>query len=183
VVTPTAFWRSGRRLYWHGAAAARSLRTPASGLPICLTATHVDGLVLGRSGFVHSVNYRSVMAFGHGRPIEDLQARRAALDAFLERLYPGRTAELRPISEAELKQISVVEMIIEEATAKVRAGGVKDLPADAGWTAWSGVVPVSTRLGPPAPDQALGPQGALPASLAGAEGRRLDEALLAWARS
>jgi nitroimidazol reductase NimA-like FMN-containing flavoprotein (pyridoxamine 5'-phosphate oxidase superfamily) len=182
VVTPTAFWRVGRRLYWHGSAVARSQRAPAGGIPLCLTVTLVDGLVLGRSGFVHSLNYRSVMAFGRGRPIEDLEARRAAMDLFLERLYPGRTAELRPATPAELKQISVVEMTIEEATAKVRGGGVRDLPADAGWSAWSGVVPLTTRLGRPQPEGAASGEGAVPASLAQLEGERLDEALLAWAR-
>lgn len=150
-VTPTAYWREGRRLYWHGSAASRMLQA-VDGAPVCLTVSFLDALVVGRSGFAHSVNYRSVMAFGRARMISDLEAKRAAMDAFLERLYPGRTADLRPASESELQQISLVEMVIEEASAKVREGGVADYAPDAGWPAWAGVIPVETRLGAPQAD-------------------------------
>lgn len=146
-VTPTAYWRDGRRLYWHGAAASRMLKAVGEGHPVCLTASFLDGFVIGRSGFAHSLNYRSVMAFGRARPIEDLDAKRAAMDAFVDRLYPGRAATLRPATEAELRQIALVEMTIEEASAKVREGGVADYPADEGWPAWAGVIPLETRLG------------------------------------
>jgi nitroimidazol reductase NimA-like FMN-containing flavoprotein (pyridoxamine 5'-phosphate oxidase superfamily) len=151
-VTPTAYWRDGGRLYWHGAAASRMLRAVGAGIPVCLTVSFLDGFVAGRSGFTHSINYRSVMAFGRARLVEDLAEKRVAMDAFIERLYPGRAAGLRPASEAELKQIALAEMTIEEASAKVREGGVKDYAPDVGWPAWAGVLPLETRLGPPKPD-------------------------------
>jgi nitroimidazol reductase NimA-like FMN-containing flavoprotein (pyridoxamine 5'-phosphate oxidase superfamily) len=150
-VTPTAYWREGRKLYWHGAAASRMLAAVGEGRPVCLTVSFLDGFVVGRSGFAHSLNYRSVMAFGRARLIDDLAAKRAAMDAFIGRLYPGRPATLRPATEAELKQITVAEMTIEEAAAKVRAGGPADYPPDDGWPAWAGVIPLETRLGAPEP--------------------------------
>ena len=155
-VTPTAYWRIGRRLYWHGAAASRMLRRLAQGEPACLAASLLDGLVLGPSGFVHSLNYRSVMAFGRARLVEGLEAKRAATDSFIERLYPGRTVQLRPATDAELKQISVIEMPIDEASAKTREGGVKAIDADEGWPAWSGVLPLQTRIGQPLADDVVG---------------------------
>lgn len=145
-VTPTAYWREGRRLYWHGAAASRMLKS-VDGAPVCLTVSFMDAFVIGRSGFAHSLNYRSVMAFGHARLIEDLDAKRAAMDAFIERLYPGRAETLRPSTEAELKQIALAEMTIDEAAAKAREGGIGDYPPDEGWPAWAGVIPIETRLG------------------------------------
>jgi hypothetical protein len=146
-VTPTAYWREGRKLYWHGAAASRMLAAVGAGQPVCLTVSSLDGFVIGRSGFAHSLNYRSVMAFGCARLIEDLAAKRAAMDAFIGRLYPGRPARLRPASEFELKQIALAEMTIEDASAKVRAGGPADYAPDEGWPAWAGVIPLETRLG------------------------------------
>jgi nitroimidazol reductase NimA-like FMN-containing flavoprotein (pyridoxamine 5'-phosphate oxidase superfamily) len=146
-VTPTAYWREANRLYWHGAAASRMLQTVGEGMSVCLTVSHLDGLVLGASGFVHSINYRSAMVFGRARLITDLAAKRSAMDAFIDRLYPGRAATLRPATEAELKQIALAEMEIEEATAKVRAGGLKAYAPDDGLPGWRGVIPVETRLG------------------------------------
>jgi|SRR5579872_1053571 len=181
-VTPTAYWRVGRRLYWHGAAASRMLRQLGQGHPACLTASLLDGLVLGPSGFVHSLNYRSVMAFGRARLLEDLQAKRAATDAFIERLFPGRTGELRPASEAELKQISVIEMPIDEASAKTREGGVKAIEPDEGWPAWSGVLPLETRIGEPLADDVVGAAAlGLATSPPLAKGARFDAALAAAA--
>jgi hypothetical protein len=127
------------------------------GRPVCLTVSFLDGFVVGRSGFAHSLNYRSVMAFGRARLIADLDAKRAAMDALIERLYPGRPAALRPATEAELKQIALAEMTIEEASAKVRAGGPADYAPDEGWPAWAGVVPVETRRGPAEGDGPGGP--------------------------
>ena len=121
------------------------------------------------------------MAFGRARLIHDLDAKRAAMDAFIDRLYAGRAAKLRPATESELKQIALVEMEIEEASAKVREGGVSDLAQDAGWTPWSGVFPVETRIGSPRPEPGQG-AGVLTADLAPyAEGARLDTALTASA--
>jgi nitroimidazol reductase NimA-like FMN-containing flavoprotein (pyridoxamine 5'-phosphate oxidase superfamily) len=184
LVTPTLFWREGRSLYWHGAAVSRMLGTVTEGLPVCVTVSLMDGLVLAPSGFAHSMNYRSVMAFGHARPIEGEAAKRAAADAFIERIYPGRAAALRPPSEIELRTTSFVCMEIEAASAKVRDGGVARLEADAGWPAWSGVIPIETRLGAPAPDGVLG-AGALGLDThpPHPQGARLDELLAGAARA
>lgn len=183
-VTPTAYWREGRRLYWHGAAASRMLRTVAQGAPVCVTVSFLDGFVVGRSGFIHSLNYRSVMAFGRARLVTDLAAKRAAMDAFIDRLYVGRAVKLRPATEAELAQVSLVEMEIEEASAKTRDGGVSDLPGDSGWSAWCGVFPVETRIGAALPQSGMGSGGPPTPDLAPyAEGARLDDTLSGAARA
>jgi len=180
-VTPTAYWREGRKLYWHGAAASRMLATVAVGLPVCVTVSFLDGFVVGRSGITHSLNYRSVMAFGRARLVTDPAAKRRAMDAFIDRLYAGRPVKLRPTTEPELAAIALVEMEVEEASAKVKDTGVTDLPADEGWGAWFGVFPVETRIGAALPDPRAG--GAPTDDLAPyAEGRRLDTALAAAAQ-
>jgi len=176
-VTPTAYWREGRKLYWHGSAASRMLKA-AGGAQVCVTVSFLDGFVVGRSGFIHSLNYRSVMAFGRARLIEDLGARREALNAFIDRLYAGRSVKLRPATDAEVAATAMVEMEIEEASAKIRHTGVADLPADAGWAAWCGVFPVETRIGAALPEPGMSIDGLPTPDLAPyAEGRRLDEAL------
>jgi len=180
-VTPTTFWREGRKLYWHGSAASRMVRAQASGLPVCVTVSHVDGLVLARSGIAHSMNYRSVMAFGRARLIEGLEAQRAAMNAFIDRLYPNRSATLRPGSDNEIRQMSVIEMTIEEASAKQRDAGVNRMAEDEGWNAWSGVIPVETRIGAPMAD-AVQSAGAAADLGPYVEGARLDEALARAAR-
>lgn len=177
-VTPTAYWREGRKLYWHGAAASRMLATVAQGAPVCVTVSFLDGFVVGRSGIMHSVNYRAVMAFGRARLIDDLGEVRAAMNAFIDRLYAGRPLKLRPTTDAELRRISLVEMEIEEASAKVKDTGVGDLPADEGWPAWAGVFPVETRIGAALPSPGMGVDGPPTADLAPYRaGARLDEAL------
>ena len=182
-VTPTAYWREGRRLYWHGAAASRMLAA-VDGVPVCVTVSFLDGFVVGRSGLVHSLNYRSVMAFGRAHRVEDREAKRAAMHAFIDRLYAGRPVKLRPTTDAELDQMVVVGMEIEEASAKVKATGVTDLPQDAGWAAWCGVFPVETRIGAALPEPGMGLSGPPTADLAPyAEGARLEDALVAAARS
>jgi nitroimidazol reductase NimA-like FMN-containing flavoprotein (pyridoxamine 5'-phosphate oxidase superfamily) len=175
-VTPTAYWREGRKLYWHGAAASRMLNTVGQGAPVCVTVSFLDGFVVGRSGITHSLNYRSVMAFGRARLTTDLAVKRAAMNAFIDRLYAGRPVKLRPTTDEELARIALVEMEIEEASAKVKDTGVTELPADDGWAAWFGVFPVETRIGAALPDPRAG--CAPTADLSPyAEGRRLDEAL------
>ena len=177
-VTPTAYWREGRKLYWHGSATSRMLATMAEGAAVCVTVSFLDGFIVGRSGFIHSLNYRSVMAFGRARLVEGIEARRAALDAFIDRLYAGRAVKLRPATDEEVGATAMVEMEIEEASAKVRNTGVADLPADEGWAAWCGVFPVETRIGAALPEPGMGPGGAPTPDLAVyAEGARLDEAL------
>jgi len=183
VVTPTLFWREGRRLFWHGAAASRMLKTVAGGAPVCVTVSLIDGLVLAPSHFVHSLNYRSVMAFGRAELIGDEAGKLAAADAFIERLYPGRAATLRRPNETELRTTSFVTMEIEEASAKVREGGVGRFEIDEGWGAWSGVVPIETRLCAPIADDVVGAQAmglATPAPYPA--GARLDELLSAAAQ-
>ena len=177
-VTPTAYWREGRRLYWHGAAASRMLRAQGPGLPVCVAVTHLDGLIAGRSAFMHSIQFRSVMAFGRARLLEGEAAKAAAMTAFLERLYPGRSGEARPPSDVELAQISVVEMTIEEAAAKTKTGGPGMIPADEDGLAWSGVIPIATVVGAPQADAAQSAGRALSESLqAYVAGARLDEVL------
>lgn len=183
-VTPTTYWREGRKLYWHGSAASRMLKAQGCGLPVCVTVSQIDGLVLARSGIAHSMNYRSVMAFGRARLIEGLAARRAAMEAFIDRLYPERSTELRPSTDNEILQIGLVEMTIEEASAKRRDGGVNRMAADDGWSAWSGVIPVETRLGAPMADAHQSAGAALSPSLDLYEpGARLDAVLTKAARS
>lgn len=182
-VTPTAYWREGRRLYWHGSAASRMIRAQANGLPVCVTVSQVDGLIVARSGISHSLQFRSVMAFGRARLIEGLEGRRQALDAFIDRLYPGRSATLRPMTDNEIKMIGLVEMEIEEAAAKVSAGGVNTVPGDETWPAWSGVLPVATVVGRPMAEAGQDRCAAAEPSLElYTPGARLDDVLTAAAR-
>lgn len=177
--TPTLHWREGDTLYWHGSSASRMLRRMKAGVPACVTVTHLDGLVLARSGFNHSVNYRSAMCFGTARLIEDPHEKAFALEAVIERLYPDRNASLRPISAKEIKATAVVAMPIEQASAKVRAKGVADEEEDYGHPVWAGVIPVKTALGTPQPcPRLLAGQAPGPEFSAFADGRRLDDVLL-----
>jgi hypothetical protein len=154
-VTPTAYWRDSDRLYWHGSAASRMLRTQAKGIPVCLTVTHLDGLVLARSGFHHSINYRSVMAFGTAQIVEDAAEKVVHLNRFVDRALPGRNATLRPIDPQEAKGTSVLFMDIEEASAKVRIGPPKDDEPDYALDCWAGVIPIAQVVGVAVPDPKL----------------------------
>ena len=145
--TPTAFWREGDTLFWHGSSASRMLRAQAGGVPVCLTVTHMDGLVLARSGFNHSINYRSVMAYGTARRLEDAAEKRQAMDAFVSRFFPGRVAKLREPTGQEVKATSILAMAIEQASAKVRAYGPGDDEADFALPVWAGVVPLRMVVG------------------------------------
>ena len=146
-VTPTAYWRDGDRVYWHGSSASKMLRHVKTGVPVCFTVALLDGLVLARSGFHSSINYRSVMAFGTARPVEDEAGKLAALEAFSERLTPGRWAELRPPNTQELKATTVLTMRLEEVAAKVRNGPPADDEEDYDLDVWAGVVPIHYALG------------------------------------
>jgi uncharacterized protein len=156
-VTPTLFWREGEQLYWHGSSASRMLRQQSKGIPVCVTVSHVDGLVLARSGFHHSLNYSAVMAFGNAAIVADDAAKASGLNAFIERLYPGRTRHIRPIAPQELKATTLMSMTIDEVSAKVRTGGPVDDEADYALDCWAGVIPVETRFAAPVPDQRLKP--------------------------
>lgn len=164
-VTPTAFWREGDRLYWHGSSASRMLRAQAAGIPVCVTVTHIDGFVLARSGFHHSINYRSVMAFGSAHVVTDAAEKRRALDAFVDRLFPGRAATLRQTTDQELKATSLLGMTIEEASAKQRSGMPVDDEEDYALPVWAGVIPIRTEVGPPQPDPRNRPDVAMPADV------------------
>jgi hypothetical protein len=152
-VTPTAIWRQGDRLYWHGSVGSRMVRETKDGAPVCITATILDGLVLARSGTDHSMDYRSVMVLGRAHAVEAEEETLAALEAFVEHLYPGRWAELRPATSDEVRQTTVLWTDLDEASAKIRAIGAHDEPGDESWPAWAGVVPVSLVAGTPEPDE------------------------------
>ncbi|PZV40067.1 flavin-nucleotide-binding protein [Mesorhizobium kowhaii] len=177
--TPTIHWREDDRIYWHGSSASRMLRQLRGGTPACLTVSHLDGLVLARSGFNHSANYRSAMCFGTARIIDEPQEKLKALAGVVDRFYPGRSETLRPISVQEAKATTVIGMRIEEASAKVRAKGVGDDEEDYGHPVWAGVIPVRMVIGAAEPCPRLLPGIKRPQNLSGyAEGERLDRALM-----
>ena len=150
--TPTSFWREGSHLYWHGSSASRMLRTIDAGSPVCVEVSHIDGFVLARSAFHHSVNYRSVMAFGTAHKLTDEAEIVEALRDFTERLYPGRWDALRPIQPQEIKATTVLAMDLTEAVAKVRTGMPIDDDEDYALPIWAGVLPVQTRVLAPLDD-------------------------------
>ncbi|HVI87895.1 MAG TPA: pyridoxamine 5'-phosphate oxidase family protein [Dongiaceae bacterium] len=151
-VTPTAYWRTGRKLYWHGSAASRMLRSQAGSVPVCVTVTQLDALVMARSGFNHSLNYRSVMAFGTAHIIDDMDEKQRELDRFIDRLYPGRRATLRANEAQEIKATTVIGMEIEEAAVKIRSGGPKDDEPDYALGCWAGIIPIHQVIGTPVAD-------------------------------
>ena len=166
-VTPTAYWRTDGRLYWHGSSASRMLRNQEDGVTACVTVTQLDGLVLARSGFNHSLNYRSVMAFGTAHIIDDPVEKSGELDRFIDRLYPGRRAGLRPNTAQELKATTVIGMDIEEAAVKIRDGGPKDDEEDYALDCWAGIIPIRQVIGQPQQDPARRKDIAYPAALGG----------------
>ena len=151
-VTPTAYWREGDAVYWHGSSKSRMLMALEKSPSVCLTVMHLDGLVVARSGFHKSVNYRSVMLFGKPYKVTEPEEKLAKMEAFVERLYPGRWKDLRPVNKQELKATTVLGMHIEEAVAKVRTGGPVDDDEDYALPIWAGVVPVKQVLGEPVDD-------------------------------
>jgi nitroimidazol reductase NimA-like FMN-containing flavoprotein (pyridoxamine 5'-phosphate oxidase superfamily) len=156
VVTPTLHVRVGEHVYAHGSAASRTLRT-AGRSEVCLTATLLDGLVLARAAMHHSANYRSVMLFGCGRQIEDTDEKRCALEALVEKLVPGRWADVRSPTDKELRATSVLRIPLEEASAKIRSGPPVDDEADYALPVWAGVVRLHLVAGEPEPDERLTP--------------------------
>lgn len=182
-VTPTLFWREGERLYWHGSSASRMLRTQAPGIPVCLTVAHVDGLIMARCAFRHSLNYRAVMAFGTASIIDDPAEKEAGFNAFIERIYPGRTRRMRAIAPQELKATSLMRMTIETASAKIRSGGPLDLEQDYGADVWAGTVPITQVMGAPIADPKVPPTVAAERDMGHfPEGLRFDDILLALTR-
>ncbi|MFG2116940.1 pyridoxamine 5'-phosphate oxidase family protein [Streptomyces sp. NPDC048718] len=185
VVLPTLYGRVGERLYVHGSTGSRPMRMAGGrgdgagndgggdggpkepGLPVCLTVTHVDGLVLAKSAFHHSINYRSVVVHGTARQVTDPEELRTALDALVDHVVPGRAADSRPGNAKELAATAVLRLDLDEVSAKVRTGGPNDDPEDATLPHWSGVVPVVGGLGTPVPADDLDPAIAPPGYLAG----------------
>jgi nitroimidazol reductase NimA-like FMN-containing flavoprotein (pyridoxamine 5'-phosphate oxidase superfamily) len=155
-VIPTLYGRRGDELYLHGSAASRMLRELERGVPACVTVTLVDGLVLARSAFNHSMNYRSVVAFGTAQRIEDADLKRNALQIISEHLVAGRWADVRKPSEKELKGTTVLVFTVEEASAKSRTGPPADDAEDYGLPVWAGVIPLELRSTEPIGDQAEG---------------------------
>ncbi len=156
-VIPTLHARVGEEVYFHGSAGSRTIRALAAGAPLCLTATLIDGVVLARSAAHHSVNYRSVVVLGTARPVEDLAERAAAMEAFTERLIPGRWQEVRAPTDKELKSINVLALPLDEASAKVRSGPPGDDEEDYALDVWAGIVPLRTTAATPIPDPRLSP--------------------------
>jgi nitroimidazol reductase NimA-like FMN-containing flavoprotein (pyridoxamine 5'-phosphate oxidase superfamily) len=164
-VTPTLHWRAGDRVYWHGSSASRFL-SKVEGERVCLTVSLLDGYVLARSAFAHSVNYRSAMVFGVAHVVDDPDAATAAMRHFVDGLFPGRWDTLRPMTGQEVKATSVLYLDIDEASVKTRS----EPPADhdeADFPVWAGVLPIEMRLASPQP--ASGPH----------EGIKLPESLSA----
>jgi nitroimidazol reductase NimA-like FMN-containing flavoprotein (pyridoxamine 5'-phosphate oxidase superfamily) len=146
-VIPTLHARIGDELYVHGSAASRAIRTAGGrGLRACATVTLLDGIVLARSVFEHSMNYRSVVVLGEARPVDDPGEKLAALEAFTEKLLPGRWSEARQPTKRELKATGVAALTLDEASAKVRTGGPEDGDTpDAELDVWAGVIPLTVQ--------------------------------------
>jgi uncharacterized protein len=173
-VIPMAYARQGDRLILHGSVASRLLATLAQGVETCVTVTLLDGLVLARSVFHHSMNYRSVVVLGVATPIRDPEEKMAALEALTEHLVPGRWAEARRPSKKEFAATEVLALPIDEASAKVRSGPPGDAKADLGLPVWAGVIPFApTAPGAPVPAPDLKPGIPVPGSVTGyRRGRR-----------
>lgn len=154
-VLPTTFARVGEQLYVHGAAASRMLRELREGVPVCVTVTLLDGLVLARSAFHHSMNYRSVVMLGVAIEVTEHAEKVMALQAVVEHMKPGRWAEVRPPTEKELRATMVLRLPIAEASAKIRTGGPLDDAEDMGWPCWAGHVPLRLAALPPVADGEL----------------------------
>jgi nitroimidazol reductase NimA-like FMN-containing flavoprotein (pyridoxamine 5'-phosphate oxidase superfamily) len=153
-VIPTLYGRDGRTLYLHGSVASRMLKE-LDAMPACVTVTLVDGLVLARSAFEHSMNYRSVVAFGRARKIHDPGQKTTCLRLISEHLIPGRWEQVRGPSQKELNATTVLEFSLEEASSKIRSGPPQDHQDDYGLRVWAGVLPLETKAGLPVPDDVL----------------------------
>ena len=157
-VIPTLHARVGDRVYVHGSAASRTLSALATGIPTCLTVTMLDGIVLARSVFEHSMNYRSVVVLGTGTPVDTAEEKAVALEAFTEKLLPGRWLEARQPTAKELKATSILSLPLDEASAKIRTGGPEDGDTpDADLDVWAGHLPLVVQALDPVPDPMLRP--------------------------
>ena len=152
-VIPTMFARVGDAIYFHGSAASRMLRSLSAGLSVCVTVTLTDGLVLARSVFNHSMNYRSVVALGTAAAIEDREEKLQALRAFTEKILPGRWNEARQPNEKELKATTILRLALTEVSAKMRIGPVEDDSPDYELPVWAGIIPLQLVAGAPIRDE------------------------------
>ncbi|MFH8242058.1 pyridoxamine 5'-phosphate oxidase family protein [Streptomyces sp. NPDC018321] len=174
VVLPTLYGRVGERLYVHGSTGSRPLRMTGAadpGLPVCLTVTHVDALVLARSAFHHSMNYRSVVVHGTAYDVTDPEEKRTALDALVDHVVPGRSRDSRPASKKELAATAVIRLDLNEVSAKLRTGGVNDEPEDLALPHWAGLIPLRKGYDAPVADPGLDPGTGLPEYLAAPAGQ------------
>jgi nitroimidazol reductase NimA-like FMN-containing flavoprotein (pyridoxamine 5'-phosphate oxidase superfamily) len=153
-VLPTAYAREGETLYLHGSPASRMLRSLAGGVPVCVAVTLLDGVVLARSAFHHSMNYRSVVIFGRAHEVTGAEERLRAMRALVEHVAPGRSRDARAPSAKELAQTLVLALPLDEASAKVRTGPPVDAEEDLGFACWAGVVPLRLAPGAPVADPA-----------------------------
>ena len=166
-VIPTAYGRAGDQLYLHGARASRMLKALRDGAEVCVAVTLLDGLVLARSAFHHSMNYRSVVVFGRARAVESDEEKMRALHTFAEHVIPGRWGEVRPPSRQELDATLVLALPLDEASAKVRTGPPADDEEDYALPVWAGVLPLEVSAGEALPDPRMTEGTPLPASLRG----------------
>jgi nitroimidazol reductase NimA-like FMN-containing flavoprotein (pyridoxamine 5'-phosphate oxidase superfamily) len=166
-VIPTSYGRKDDSLYIHGSAASRMLRQMKEAIPVCITVTLLDGLVLARSIFNHSMNYRSVVVLGKATLVEDPAEKLEAVRLLSEHIIPGRWADSRQPNERELKQTSVLRVPIEEFSAKVRQGPAVDDEADYSFPTWAGVIPLEIKVEAPIADLRLAPGLAVPAYVSG----------------
>lgn len=173
-VIPTGFARIGDDLLIHGSAASRMMRSLAGGADVCVTVTLVDGLVLARSAFHHSINYRSVVILGKAEVINDENQKNAALEAFTEHMVPGRWPDVRWPTQLELKATTVLRLPISEASAKIRTGDPVDDDEDYAMDVWAGVLPISLAAGESVPDARLGSEIELPKYLRNYQRGRLN---------
>ena len=155
VVIPTIHTRIGETLYFHGSAASRMLRSLRGGIDACVTITVLDGLVMARSAFHHSMNYRSVVVMGKGREVVDREEKLRVLDALVEHVCAGRVRDARPPNETELRQTLVIAMPLTEASAKIRSGPPADDEDDYALPIWAGVIPLAVTPSSPIDDERL----------------------------
>jgi hypothetical protein len=161
-VIPTIHGRDGDRLYLHGSSASRMLRELGRGIPVCITVTLLDGIVLARSAFHHSMNYRCVVVLGTADEVRDRNEQLRALEVISEHVIPGRWAEVRHPNERELRQTRILRIGLDEASAKIRSGGPKDDEGDLALPVWGGVFPVQLVARAPLPDDHVPTQVGLP---------------------
>jgi nitroimidazol reductase NimA-like FMN-containing flavoprotein (pyridoxamine 5'-phosphate oxidase superfamily) len=151
-VIPTLHARDGDVLYLHGSPASRTLRRLKDGVDVCVTATLLDGLVLARSVYNHSMNYRSAVVLGHAHEVTETKAKLRAMECVVEHVVAGRWAEARQPSDAEIKGTTILAVTLDEASAKIRTGPPKDFDEDLSLPVWAGVIPLDLRRGRPYPD-------------------------------